>query len=80
MTTPLKKIRIRCFILCFSAGIMHTYANCRVHDFRQECEAQKECVWDSRGCNVGSALEAVDKDGKVIHRSTVEKHPLETSF
>lgn len=51
-------------------------ANCRVHKFKQECESVKECVWDSRGCNVGRALEAKE-DGHYTKRATVEKNPLE---
>lgn len=83
MKITIKKTKALGFLACLTLSlffeILDSHANCRVHKFQQECESVKECVWDSRGCNVGPALEAV-QDGKAIHRATVEKHPLETSF
>jgi hypothetical protein len=47
-------------------------ASCRIHEFRKECERDKVCVWDSRGCSVGShPLEAVS-EGQVQKGDTVQ--------
>ena len=39
---------------------------CRIYESRQQCNQAKACVWDSRGCSVGSRPLGAESKGDTI--------------
>ena len=72
------------FYLSLFLGMMPIFestSGCRIYKFKQACEGAKECVWDSRGCTVGShPLEALSKEGQPLEGDTIEDNFKDASY
>lgn len=51
------------------------HSNCRSSLTEQDCQSKSMCVWDSRGCSVGSNPLEARSNGK-----TVEGHSILDNF
>lgn len=64
------------FVLSFLIIGAPAWTGCRHNESRQQCNRAPACVWDSRGCSVGSRPLEADSKGDTIQDNFEQKYSL----